>query len=602
MLSWCCGAALATWAHAQSAAPGAPAAPSTAPAGATTSPTVSGTPIELDLVGRPMGQAGGTSVREKTPDMRGDFYPVPDRWRVGLPPDYVQNVRNNTVLNPYRQNVLKGDYPVIGQDTFLVTTLVSDTLFEARRLPVPSGVSSRNPLDFEFFGQGHQQVVNENIVLSIELFKGDTVYKPRDLELRITPVFNYNYVHVDELGLTKPDVREGHDRDDGHIGFQELFVEKHLEDLSVNYDFVTSTIGIQGFTSDFRGFLYSDNNLGLRISGSYDNFALQYNLAYFYQLDKDTNSGLNETFEFRNQHVIIANLFVQDSLHRFLKRDDWWAYGLTQGFFVAANLDYGGNGVELDDNDTIVRPAPIGTIKEKDVQAFYIGWGADGHIGRLNISTQLYQAFGRESFNPIADQPVTINAQFAAIELSYDLDWARVRGSFVYASGDSDPEDGKATGFDSIFENPNFAGGGFNFFTRQAVRLVGSGVNLTNRNGMLPDLRTSKEEGQANFVNPGLLLYNVGMDFDLTPKTKLVTNVSYLQFVTTDSLELLLGDNKIGRDIGIDISAGLQYRPFNTNNVIFTVGGAVLLPGQGFKDLYTDEALYSIFGAMTLTY
>src|SRR5207302_8207964 len=111
-------------------------------------------------------------------------------------------------------------------------------------------------------------------------------------------------------------------------------------------------------------------------------------------------------------------------------------------------------------------------------------------------------------------------------EVSYDRDWARYRASFVYASGDSRPEDGSATGFDSIFDNPNFAGGPFSYFTRQAIRLTGSGVNLVNRNSLLPDLRTSKEQGQANFVNPALLVYNIGADFDLTPKLKLITNIS----------------------------------------------------------------------------
>jgi len=33
---------------------------------------------------------------------------------------------------------------------------------------------------------------------------------------------------------------------------RELFVEYHLGDLSPNYDFVSSRVGIQGFTSDFR--------------------------------------------------------------------------------------------------------------------------------------------------------------------------------------------------------------------------------------------------------------------------------------------------------------------------------------------------------------
>src|SRR6185503_17796293 len=146
-----------------------------------------------------------------------------------------------------------------------------------------------------------------------------------------------------------------------------------------------------------------------------------------------------------------------------------------------------------------------------------------------------------------------------------------------------------------------FAGGGINFFTRQAVALTDTVVNLVNRNSMLPDLRTSKEQGQANFVNPGLFLYNLGFDADLTPKLKLITNASYLQFDSTEPIKLLLHDNKISRDIGVDLSVGVQYRPLLSNNVVVDFGAATLLPGRGFKDIYTSQALYSVFTGVTVT-
>ena len=127
-------------------------------------------------------------------------------------------------------------------------------------------------------------------------------------------------------------------------------------------------------------------------------------------------------------------------------------------------------------------------------------------------------------------------------------------------------------------------------------------MNLTQRNSFLPDLRTSKEQGQANFVNPGLFLYNIGADFDITPKVKLITNVSYLQFADTKSLQLLLFDDKIGRNIGIDYSMGIEYRPFLNNNVIFIIGAAALQPMGGYRDLFQDTVQYSIFTSVTLTY
>ena len=65
---------------------------------------------------------------------------------------------------------------------------------------------------------------------------------------------------------------------------------------------------------------------------------------------------------------------------------------------------------------------------------------------------------GHDSFNELAGRPVGINAQMVAVELSLDKDWIRYRVSAFYASGDKDPRDGTARGFDSIFDNPNFGG------------------------------------------------------------------------------------------------------------------------------------------------
>jgi hypothetical protein len=62
------------------------------------------------------------------------------------------------------------------------------------------------------------------------------------------------------------------------------------------------------------------------------------------------------------------------------------------------------------------------------------------------------------------------------------------------------------------------------------------GVFVTTRESLVPDLRSSKIEGQSNFVNPGLLLLNSGADFEVTPKLRLINNVNFLWF---DSVEVL---------------------------------------------------------------
>ena len=139
-------------------------------------------------------------------------------------------------------------------------------------------------------------------------------------------------------------------------------------------------------------------------------------------------------------------------------------------------------------------------------------------------------------------------------------------------------------GFDSIFDNPNFAGGEFSFWNRQAIRLFG--VNLVQERSLVPDMRSSKHQGQSNFVNPGLFLYNVGIDMDLTPKIKSITNCNFLWFDQTNVLEQFTFQADIADEIGTDLSTGIEYRPFLNNNAIIVGGVSVLMPGRGFRDLY----------------
>src|SRR6185436_19636670 len=106
------------------------------------------------------------------------------------------------------------------------------------------------------------------------------------------------------------------------------------------------------------------------------------------------------------------------------------------------------------------------------------------------------------------------------------------------------------------FDNPAFAGGGFSFWNRLGIRLAGTGVTLVNRGSLLPDLRSSKEEGQPNFVNPRLRLLTTGVDLEVTPKLKVIATANYLEFDATETLEKLLFQAPIDREIGWDLSIG----------------------------------------------
>ena len=644
---------------------------------------------------------------------------VPNRWFLNFPhwtryrdPKHETAYQYETpsLWHPYRQSTLKGDVPIIGEDIFLNITAKNFSLFEYRKLPVPSGVSTATPGAFDFYGRNQQLLISNDLSLAVDIFEGETAFKPVHWLVHVQGVYNNNWIRTRENGLVDPDPRgvgfkdtksapntakiqaipndssfnpvtgqpanfnkivnpgdlfnyiapqlkaqggakdlvqvdpltnevspgkksaESKGRKNDFVGtryttrhkaffaLQEAFGEIHISDLSDNYDFISSRWGIQPFVSDFRGFIFSDSNLGARIFGNWDNNRLQYNLAYFNELEKDTYSDLN-TFDSRHQQILVANIYRQDAIWK----------GYTAQLSLHANFDSGS--VHYDKNGFLTRPQILGTIpatgnfgdrngglRDHDVNAVYLGWAGDGHIGRLNITHAFYQVVGEDQFNSLAGRRVDINAQMGAIELSYDRDWIRYKISGFYASGDSNPTDKKARGFDSIVDNPSFVGGPFSWYVHENPNLGSTGVNLKQRDSLVPNLRTSKSEGQSNFVNPGVMILGVGTDMDVTPKLKAFTNINYIWLAETKPIEVALHTNKARNDLGLDASFGVKYRPLLTDNIILSAGIGFFFPGGGYRDIYrrntervpglgpqdqqgkVDSSLYNAFVTLTFVY
>ena len=582
---------------------------------------------------------------------------VSDRWRISFMPwrrytsgdaeemPYMHS--DPEFWHYYRQSLLKGDLPIRGQDVFLRLTASATVVGEDRSLPVPHTESAAKAGGFDFFGSSASRLFTSDLALQVDLFKGDTAFKPVEWLVRLKPVFDFNHVDFRETGEVSPDPRgsltagSGSAPDNGgvtnpvdvgtllggltpasaslvgtratsrgktYVSLEEAFVEKHLGDLSSNYDSCAVAVGNQTFNGVFRGFVFNDTNLGARFFGNYGDNRWQYNAALFDLREKDTNSGLN-TFQRRGDLVAVANVYRQDSFFP----------GYTTEVVVLASFDQGDP--QYDTNGFLVRPAPIGTVIPHRVDSYYLGLNGNGHLGRWNLTDSFYLATGKDDFNGIAGKPVTILAEMAAVEVSYDRDWIRYKASFFYASGDHNPQDGRATGFDSISDNANFTGGPFSYWVRQSFNLAGTSVPLKQRFSLLPDLRAGGNfEGQANFVNPGLVLYGIGAEADLTPKLRAFANANYLLFDTAAPLKTVRLSNPAGRQIGPDLSLGVQWRPFLISNVVISAGCGILLPANGYRDIYAtteppvpgftsnstggkvDEILYSAIVAATLTY
>ena len=561
------------------------------------------------------------AIRSPPPEaFPADHIPVPDRWRL------IQSLGlvRERWWDPYNQNTLKGDRPICtpqdsseqhqrtlgcrlfralnleGDDWFLVANAISDTVFEPRSFPIPVGVqTTQRPDSNDVFGRPNSIVAAETLIFGFALIKGSTAYMPPIVEWRLTLAAQANYVDVPERRVLDVRPSIGSNRFDYALGVQEAFIDYELGISSYRYDFYSIRLGIQPFNFDFRGFLFQDSQLGFRFFGNRDNNRFQFNLAAVYRLEKDTNSGLNNLFQRpRDDWILHANVF----------RQDFPIINLTSQLSLTWNINRERDEIEIDDNGFPTRPALIGNLQARDYDAFYIGYGADGHIGRLNLNAQFYALFGQDRNNIFTGRPARIQSFFAAAEPSYDFNWIRVRGSALFASGDGDPFDNVQRGFDSIFENPIFAGADTSYWIRQTIPFAGGGraVSLNGRNGILVDLRSSKEQGQSNFVNPGTILLGAGADFDITPQFRLSANINHLWFHRTEVLERLRSQGTIRNDIGWDVSAAAIWRPSAIHNVVFRLSGALLQPGTGFRDLFTNEPrdrrYYSILLNTILTY
>ena len=518
-----------------------------------------------------------------------NFEPQRDRWDIPFP-DYHRYGKGDESpyilghwYDPFNRNVLKADKPIFGK-TFFEFTGDAITAVDGRRLPTPAGQSTQSPVSPQFFGKGGQFFVAQTFRMTFDLFHGDTLaFRPVDWQIRITPAANINYLRAREYQVVSVDVRDGTTRLDGHVGLQEAFGEVKLHDFGPNYDFLNLRVGIQQFVSDFRGFIFADEQPGVRLFGNLKSNRIQYNLAGFDLLEKDTNSGLN-TFSRRAREVAIANIFIQD-------------FGGLQGYTTEFSYHFvrDQGTTRYNENGQIVRPSPIGNVIPHRVDANYYGWTGDGHIGRYNIDHSFYQVNGTDQLSQLAGKRNDINAQFAAAEISQDHNYYRLRTSFLYSSGDDNPRDGTARGFSSIVDGVAFAGGEFSFFNREGIPLTRAGVALTAPDSFLPDLRSSKDEGQSNFVNPGIYIYNAGADLDLTQKLRIIGNVNFLQFARTQPLEFLLQQAAVRRTIGIDSGIGAIYRPLLSDNIVIHAGMTALQPFRGLRDIYTSQTLLSGF-------
>lgn len=450
-------------------------------------------------------------------------------------------LRGGGLFDVYNTNKWKGDEPVIGEHTFFAGEVIWNNLFESRDKVQASGADE----------------LRSTMFVTADFFHGDTVFRPPTWRVRSTFAL---------------DVRDADDVDNGETqgdaSVQELFGELLLWESDPYLDFGSLRLGRQAFASDFRNFIFQDNNDGIQLFGTLNESKIDYQFAFFDLVAKDPFSNLNRGFEDRDQTFWAASVFFEDLL----------ATGYKIEFTLQGVHDTAGFEI-------------LGTRFDRDVDAYYLGFNGEGRIGKLEVAHALYWMTGEDSNNLLTGFKEDINAHMAALEVAIPWDWRRYVFSALYASGDGDSSDGKGNGFDSVFDNPAFAGGAFGFFHRQGIAVAGQ--TITNTNSFYPNLRTKAFEG-PNSVNPGLIMVHGACEATLSNYWNVAANAAYLSFADTQVLEDLFGQS-VGNGIGFDFSLAAQYRPLGVDNCIITPGIQVLVPVDGFKDLTNEDALFAFF-------
>jgi len=449
--------------------------------------------------------------------------------------------------NPYQQNPLKADIPVFGNSGFL--ELIARFNSNAKEV---HNLGSNLKFD---------DTEKQNLVAGFEIKKDDDTFYPSPIKFRLLG----NFQIINPPGSNVQSIQNG--------ALQEAVLDVRAFEIGGNLNLSFFEAGVRPFKSDLNGLILNDTVDEGRLFGELKKNLWRYSVAFIRTLPKDPKSNLiSFNSDLLGTHQTVAALNVQ--------RDDL-VPGWNAEFTFHANRDTSASS-----------PA-----QSADLNAEYAGIAFNGHVGRFIFQPAAYYAFGTDDRNGLTDSTAAtvlgkqdIRAYLGFLDVRYPMDYIQWRAGVLYTSGDRDPNDGKAEGFDSISDSINLFGGPASFFVGQPIGLAGR--KLVNVNSAIPSFRAGT---RSNFVNPGIFLANVGADFVMTPKLTAAVNVNHISFVNTSSLSFATGITSIGKDVGLEEVVALRWRPFLNENFVVEGGGSRLTPGDGLKTLVGKDSATAVF-------
>ncbi len=433
----------------------------------------------------------------------------------------------------------------------------------------------------------------------------------------------------------------------------------HLERAWGEYDFgpFKLRVGLQNFSVDPIGIVYSDWDWGARLYQDYGDWS--WSIFWFRKVEGDaaaigvTDSGVNdnEDFDAYNFQINKAwnNPFGEGTLETGL-------------FFV------------INDVQTVdLARERRGIVKSGDATSlYYVGASAQGNLGPFVVTGVYSHLFGKDatgfcrakgqSSSPTVTpgtagtgEECNISAHTAYLGIDYPIPGLPLIAGleFIAVSGDGDPNDRTAHAYDvaTLFDNEIFGGeyifaddqipllgkaddeimptGLSNVVTRRAVNaspsrtvpivsgniadvstarastrsstglsdvnVCTSGDQIVRGTSFCKAVRSTSENGDLNFSHPGVWGINLHGIYEVTKELSVRLDGSYWRFFEADdgNLRGFTGELKRNLDTG---TSGTPLSRFNENdNVGNTIGWEI-----GAKAVYKPHPNFSITPAFSV--
>ncbi|MCI4624413.1 MAG: hypothetical protein L3V56_00460 [Candidatus Magnetoovum sp. WYHC-5] len=343
----------------------------------------------------------------------------------------------------------------------------------------------------------------------------------------------------------------------GDITLEEAWVELVLSQEA------TVRAGIQEYNADLIGTIYNDTDPGVRVYGTVGN-GIQWSLFAAQRFENNLISDLNVLGDIRDQHIVIAN--AQFNVGKTLIKPT-----LIYNHDREGDHKYGRSGYD------------------EKIDAVYGGVTTYGPVGPLQVLTGLYGAVGMQDnvmllgTVPLEDQDIRAFMGYADIAYPLNKSMITPHIGVFYASGDDNPGDDDAEGFDSISDKVN-VWGSKGIIIDDRISLPG-GVTVVRNNSPYTSLRDNDDS--SNFVNPGVLATNLGLVVVPHKKLNVDTNLTYFWWAETQVLEAIFGD--LDREIGLEWNMLVDFT-INKNLTVFA-GGAAFWPENEMNKIFGDDSV-----------